>query len=64
VDEIDLAETRHTLPTLAPGETWFWRVRTINEGGISDWSSGSFAATEPAVRVLAPQRRRTSVRVL
>ncbi len=54
VDEIDLAETRYTLASLEPGATYYWRVRTINEGGIGDWSTHSFATAAPRIEILSP----------
>lgn len=54
VDEVDLPETRYSLASVAPGALYYWRVRTINEGGISDWTTRSFAAVAPAIQVTAP----------
>lgn len=54
VDEIDLAETRYTLTTLEPGATYYWRVRTINNGGVGDWSVRSFTAVAPMIEITAP----------
>ena len=38
----------------APDTTYFYRVKTWNEGGESDWSSGSFQTVAPMVAVVAP----------
>jgi len=54
VNEIDLAETRYTLAGLQPGATYYWRVRTVNYGGIGDWSTRSFASVAPRVEVTVP----------
>lgn len=54
VDEMDLTETRYTLTTPEPGAVYHWRVRTVNDGGISDWSMGSFTAVPPTLQVVAP----------
>ncbi len=50
VDEIDLTETRYTLETVEPGVTYYWRVRTINHGGVGDWSARSFASARGSLK--------------
>ncbi len=54
VDEIDLAETRYTLETLEPGIVYYWRVRTINAGGVGEWSTRSFGAVAPMIQITTP----------
>jgi hypothetical protein len=54
IDEMDLTETRYTLATLEPGAIYYWRVRTINDGGIGDWSTRSFTAVAPKIEITAP----------
>lgn len=54
VDEIDLTETRYSLEALEPNGVYYWRVRTINAGGIGDWSTRSFAAVAPMIEITAP----------
>jgi len=54
VDEVDLPETRYRWATVEPDQVYYWRVRTINEGGISDWSTRSFTAVAPVIQVTAP----------
>ncbi|MBN2131892.1 MAG: hypothetical protein JW741_20495, partial [Sedimentisphaerales bacterium] len=54
IDEMDLTETRYTLATAEPGGVYYWRVRTLNEGGIGDWSVRSFTAAPPTVQVTTP----------
>ena len=38
----------------APNTTWFYRVRTLNDGGQSDWSTGSFQTIPPTIVVTVP----------
>jgi hypothetical protein len=38
----------------APGKTYFYRVKTVNEGGESDWSTGSFQTTPPYLTLTFP----------
>ncbi len=38
----------------AADRTYFYRVKTINEGGASDWSVGSFHTVAPFITVTAP----------
>ena len=37
-----------------PDTTYYYRVRTYNEGGASDWSTGSFRTVPPMVEVAVP----------
>jgi hypothetical protein len=37
-----------------PDTTYYYRVRTYNDGGISDWSAGSFRTVPPMVEVTVP----------
>jgi hypothetical protein len=54
VDEIDLTETRYALASIEPGATYYWRVRTINDGGVGDWSTRSFATVAPGIEITSP----------
>ncbi len=38
----------------AANTTYFYRVKTVNEGGESDWSAGSFRTIAPVVSVISP----------
>jgi hypothetical protein len=38
----------------APNTTYYYRVNTSNDGGTSDWSSGSFQTVAPMIKVTAP----------
>ena len=38
----------------ASNTTYYYRVRTYNEGGLSDWSTGSFRTVPPMVEVTVP----------
>jgi len=38
----------------APNTTYFWRVNTSNDGGTSDWSTGSFQTVAPFIQVTIP----------
>ncbi|HLH52595.1 MAG TPA: arylsulfotransferase family protein, partial [Verrucomicrobiae bacterium] len=35
-------DANYVLNSAAPGTTYYYRVNTVNEGGTSDWSAGSF----------------------
>ena len=39
----------------AAGTTYFYRVRTWNDGGVGDWSVGSFRTTAPFITATVPQ---------
>ncbi len=38
----------------APGATYYYRVQTVNAGGASDWSAGSFSAVAASLNVMFP----------
>jgi hypothetical protein len=54
VDQSALTQSRYTLSTLTPGQTYCWRVRTRNYGGTGPWAVRSFTAAPPAIRVTSP----------
>lgn len=37
-----------------PQTTYYYRAKTVNEGGASDWSTGSFSTVAPSLTVSAP----------
>jgi len=37
-----------------PGTNYYYRVRTHNDGGDSEWSQGAFQTTAPAIELVAP----------
>lgn len=37
-----------------PGTTYYYRVKTQNDGGASDWSAGAFETVAPRVQVAVP----------
>jgi hypothetical protein len=43
-----------TLPNLMPNTQYFWRVRTINQGGTSEWASASFTTVPPRLQLTYP----------
>lgn len=38
----------------APNTTYFWRVNTSNDGGVSDWATNSFATIPPGIQITSP----------
>jgi hypothetical protein len=54
LDEDGLLETRYTNFTVGVGTQYYWRVNTLNDGGLSDWSTNSFSTVPPMVQVTAP----------
>jgi hypothetical protein len=54
VNEIYLTEARYTFGSADGDTTYYWRVNTLNDGGISDWATGSFTTVPPMIRVTAP----------
>jgi hypothetical protein len=45
---------RFVLQSPLPSTQYFWRVRVINQGGISDWASASFTTVPPVIHVTYP----------
>jgi hypothetical protein len=43
-----------TLEDLMPNAQYFWRVRTLNQGGASAWASASFTTAPPKLRLTYP----------
>ena len=37
-----------------PNTTYYYRVKTVNAGGSSDWSAGSFETVPPSLQVIFP----------
>ena len=54
VDDQSLTQTLYTLPGLVTNRTYYWRVKTFNDGGESDWATNSFTTAPPTVRVTVP----------
>ena len=54
VDEPYLAEARYTFSGAAPNTTYYWRVTTFNDGGLSDWATNAFSTVPPTIHVTAP----------
>lgn len=54
VDTTGLNETRFMLNNPQPQTRYFWRVRTLNSAGTSDWSSTQFMTVAPMIKVTAP----------
>ena len=54
VDTNGLGSASCSLQNLANNTQYFWRVRTINQGGTSDWASASFFAVPPTLQITYP----------
>jgi len=44
----------HVWSDAAPNTTYFYRAQTVNEGGASQWSGGSFQTVPPFINVTFP----------
>ena len=54
---IDLGYTTSAfcvVSNASPDTHYYYRVRTSNDGGVSDWSAGDFLTTAPLLRMKAP----------
>jgi hypothetical protein len=53
-DTSGLGTSSLILQDLVPDTQYFWRVRTINQGGASGWASASFVAVAPVLQLTYP----------
>jgi len=49
-----LGSTSYVLANPTPNTQYFWRVRTVNQGGTSDWASASFTTVPPVLQLTYP----------
>ncbi len=49
-----LGADNYSMQTPLPNSQYFWRVRTVNQGGASDWAAASFATVPPVLHITAP----------
>jgi hypothetical protein len=54
VSEPYLTEARYIWADAAEDSTYYYRVKTNNYGGSSDWSAGAFRTVLPLFRLIAP----------
>jgi hypothetical protein len=54
VDLPYMADARYALSNAAPGKTYYWRVSTFNDAGVSDWATNGFTTVPPAIHVTSP----------
>jgi hypothetical protein len=55
VDQAGLTNLAYTLPSVQAATTYYWRVNVSNYGGVSDWSTNSFATAPPTIQVTSPK---------
>ncbi len=48
------ADAYYVWNDAAPDTTYFYRVKTVNEGGESDWSMGAFHTAPPSLALTFP----------
>jgi hypothetical protein len=49
-----LGSSSLTLQSFVPNTQYFWRVRTVNQGGASYWASASFTVVPPRLQLTYP----------
>jgi hypothetical protein len=54
VDQSWMTEAYFIWSSAEPNTTYYYRVNTTNEGGSSDWSTGSFTTVPPMIELTAP----------
>jgi hypothetical protein len=47
-------QAHYVVSNVIPSTRYYYRVRTSNDGGVGDWSAGSFLPTAPLLSMLAP----------
>lgn len=54
VDEDNLTDAFFVWTNATPNAAYLYRVKTSNNAGVGDWSTGSFAAAAPSLTVVTP----------
>ncbi len=54
IDEAYLTEARYAVEAAEPNTVYYWRVCTLNDSGVSDWSTSSYTTVPPAIVVTEP----------
>ena len=54
LDTNGLGSASYALQNPLPNTQYFWRVRTVNQGGTSDWASASFTTVPPMLQLTYP----------
>ncbi len=54
VDVAYMTNAAYVLSNASPDTVYSYRVKTVNEGGEGDWSTGAFQTTAPFLRIAAP----------
>lgn len=54
IDNPDVKETPYVVETVEAETTYYWRVRTMNEAGASEWSQASFTTVPAMIEVTVP----------
>ena len=54
VDEPEITKTPYMVETVKAQTTYYWRVRTTNDAGPSEWSQASFTTVPPMIQVTVP----------
>ncbi len=54
VDVQQQTDAFYVWSNAAPATTYYYQVRTVNEGGTGPWAAGCFQTTAPFVQVTAP----------
>jgi hypothetical protein len=49
-----ILEARYTFSNSIPNTTYYWRVSTYNDGGVSDWATNAFTTVPPIIQVTSP----------
>jgi hypothetical protein len=57
IDNPDVKETPYVVEAVEAETTYYWRVRTMNEAGASEWSQASFTTVPPMIKVTVPNGR-------
>lgn len=54
VDASGLTNSLYTLSNIQANATYYWRVNTTNDAGLSDWSTNSFTTVPPLLQLTVP----------
>ncbi|KUO59685.1 hypothetical protein APF79_05955 [bacterium BRH_c32] len=61
VSETNLMASKFYIPSLEPLQNYYWRVKSFNDSGESEWTNSMFSTIAPFIKILEPNGGETIV---